>query len=150
MQVCNSSQTTAPTPHHSVFLQAGCPSCRPTNSVKALKERLHNLLLDYNYTTTVLRPYVLDYLAQPVPEETFTDAHLSLTSTILYQLPPPTMIHSIFPLQLTCLTVFCTTYLQVLFGLPLGRNPPLHITFLHPIIIFFSQHMPIPLQPVLL
>jgi len=26
-----------PTPHHSVFLQAGCPSCRPTNSVKALK-----------------------------------------------------------------------------------------------------------------
>ena len=23
--------------HHSVFLQTGCPSCRPTNSVKALK-----------------------------------------------------------------------------------------------------------------
>jgi len=23
--------------HHSVFLQAGCPSYRPTNSVKALK-----------------------------------------------------------------------------------------------------------------
>jgi len=26
-----------PAPHRSVFLQAGCPSCRPTNSVKALK-----------------------------------------------------------------------------------------------------------------
>jgi len=26
---------TMPAPHH--FLQAGCPSCRPTNSVKALK-----------------------------------------------------------------------------------------------------------------
>jgi len=27
-----------PVPHHSkFFLQAGCPSCRPTNSVKALK-----------------------------------------------------------------------------------------------------------------
>ena len=26
---------TTPAPHHSVFLQAGCPSCRPTNSVKA-------------------------------------------------------------------------------------------------------------------
>jgi len=26
-----------PTSHHSVFLRAGCPSCRPTNSVKALK-----------------------------------------------------------------------------------------------------------------
>jgi len=26
-----------PARHHSVFLQAGCPSCRATNSVKALK-----------------------------------------------------------------------------------------------------------------
>jgi len=39
MQVCTSVQTdnhasTAPLS----FLQAGCPSCRPTNSVKALKE----------------------------------------------------------------------------------------------------------------
>jgi len=32
-----SRQMTTPAPHHSVFLQAGCPSCRPTNSVKALK-----------------------------------------------------------------------------------------------------------------
>ena len=39
MQVCTRSrQTTTPAAHHSyVFLQAGCPSCRPTNSVKALK-----------------------------------------------------------------------------------------------------------------
>ena len=35
-----SRQTTMPTPHHSVFLQAGCPSCRPTNSVKVLKAQL--------------------------------------------------------------------------------------------------------------
>jgi len=32
-----SGQKTMPAPHHSVFLQAGCPSCRPTNSIKALK-----------------------------------------------------------------------------------------------------------------
>ena len=32
-----SRQITMPVPHHSSFLQAGCPSCRPTNSVKALK-----------------------------------------------------------------------------------------------------------------
>ena len=32
-----SRQITMPAPHLSVFLQAGCPSCRPTNSVKALK-----------------------------------------------------------------------------------------------------------------
>jgi len=38
MQVCTSLQTdnhTSTTPLS--FLQAGCPSCRPTNSVKALK-----------------------------------------------------------------------------------------------------------------
>ena len=33
-----SRKITTPAPHHSSFLQAGCPSCRPTNSVKALKE----------------------------------------------------------------------------------------------------------------
>ena len=32
----NSRQITMPAPHHSSFLQAGCPSCCPTNSVKAL------------------------------------------------------------------------------------------------------------------
>jgi len=32
-----SRQITMPVPHHSVFLQAGCSSCRPTNSVEALK-----------------------------------------------------------------------------------------------------------------
>jgi len=31
-------QITMPAPHHS-FLQAGCPSCRPTNSIKALKAK---------------------------------------------------------------------------------------------------------------
>ena len=39
--VCKSAprsrQTTTPAPHHSVFLRVGCPSCHPTNSVKALK-----------------------------------------------------------------------------------------------------------------
>jgi len=40
MQVCTSLQTDnhANTPPLS-FLQAGCPSCRPTNSVKALKAK---------------------------------------------------------------------------------------------------------------
>jgi len=40
-QVCTSLQTDnyASTPPLS-FLQAGCPSCRPTNSVKALKAQL--------------------------------------------------------------------------------------------------------------
>jgi len=40
MQVCTLLQTDnhASTPPLS-FLQAGCPSCRPTNSVKALKAK---------------------------------------------------------------------------------------------------------------
>jgi len=40
MQVCTSLQTEnhASTPPLR-FLQAGCPSCRPTNSIKALKAR---------------------------------------------------------------------------------------------------------------
>jgi len=44
MQVCTSLQTDN---HASIpplsFLQAGCPSCRPTNSVKALKARQYQL-----------------------------------------------------------------------------------------------------------
>jgi len=35
MQVCTSLQTD----NHASFLQAGCPSCRPTNCVKALMAR---------------------------------------------------------------------------------------------------------------
>jgi len=43
MQVCTSLQTDnhASTPPLS-FLQAGCPFCRPTNSVKALKALYSN------------------------------------------------------------------------------------------------------------
>ena len=43
MQVCTLLRTdnhdSTPPVHHSVFLHAGCPSCRPTNSVKALKAK---------------------------------------------------------------------------------------------------------------
>jgi len=51
--VCKSAprsrQITTPAPHHSVFLQAGCPSCRPTNSVKALKALLTLLTLTLKF-----------------------------------------------------------------------------------------------------
>jgi len=33
----NHHHQVAPTNQHPAFLQAGCPTCRPTNSVKALK-----------------------------------------------------------------------------------------------------------------
>ena len=44
-----SRQTAMPAPHHSVFLQAGCPSCRPTNSVKALKASEKYLFANNNH-----------------------------------------------------------------------------------------------------
>jgi len=102
-------------------------------------------------TTTVLRPFVRD-LDEPLPEVTFTHSHLSWSSTILYQLPPSTMIHSIFPVQFTCLTVF----LHNPSPSPLWSTSwsgSIHFilrTFLYPIIVFFSEHLPLPSQPVFL
>jgi len=52
MQVCTSLKTdnNASTPPLS-FLQAGCPSCRPTNSVKALKTVLWSMAhLPFTYS----------------------------------------------------------------------------------------------------
>ena len=57
MQVCTSLQTDnhASTPLLS-FLQAGCPSCRPNNSVKALKATTHLMWLKWKkYTQTCAR-----------------------------------------------------------------------------------------------
>ena len=122
---------------HPPFLQAGCPSCRPANSVKTLNTT----------TTTVLRPFVRDYPGEPVPEETCT--HPPSWSSSLYHLLPSIMIHGIFPVQITCLAIFlnnlspCPLWSTSLFG-------ALHLifhTFLHPVIIFFLQHMPIPSTP---
>ena len=46
MQICISPQTEN---HASIpplsFLQAGCPSCRPTNSVKALKAQMAHIII---------------------------------------------------------------------------------------------------------
>ena len=50
--ICKSAprcrQITMPVPHCSVFLQAGCPSCRPTNSVKALKTHYYTIRPNMN------------------------------------------------------------------------------------------------------
>jgi len=88
---------------------------------------------------------------RPVPEETLTHLHPSWSSDILYQLPPFTTIHSILCVQFTCLTVlFNNLSLGLLWSSSWSWTLYfiLH-AFLHPVIIF-SQHMPIPTQPVLL
>jgi len=54
MQVCTSLQTdNHASSHSSVFLQAGCPSCRPTNSVKALKATL-GIIMPLGITITII------------------------------------------------------------------------------------------------
>ena len=80
MQVCISLQTDnhASTPPLS-FLQAGCPSCCPTNSVKALKAKLgcqpkksqmqaQTLIGPNSHTHTRLMALFRDYPGEPVPE----------------------------------------------------------------------------------
>ena len=68
-----------------------------------------------------------------------------LTIIQFYQLLPSTTIHSILPVQILCLAIF----LHNLSPHPLWSTPwsgALHLifcTFLHPVSVFFLQHMPI-------
>ena len=74
----------------------------------------------------------------------------SWSSDILYQVPPSTTIHSILLVQFICLTVlFHICYPGPLWSSSWSGTPYfiLH-TFLHTFIIFFSQHVPVPSQPV--
>jgi len=96
--------------------------------------------------------FVWNNPGKSVPEETFTHSHLSWSSIIPYLLPPFFTIHSILYVQFTCLTVFFRN-LSPSFLWSTSWPGTLHfilLTFLHPVIDFFSQHMPIPSQPVLL
>ena len=61
-----SRQITTPAPHRSVFLQAGCPSCRPTNSVKALQARnswITSIIekISYKHSDTADRSHYSDH-----------------------------------------------------------------------------------------
>jgi len=124
-----------------------CPK-QPLGSRGSRLTQLHHDLV--TTTTIVLRPFVRDYLGEPVPEETLT--HPPSWSSNLYQLLPSTTIHSILPVQITHLAIF----LHNLSPCPLWSiswSGALHLifhTFLHPTSVFFSQHKPISLQPVLL
>jgi len=75
------------------------------------------------------------------PTKTYLDHQLSF-----YQLTSSTMIHSILPVQFTCLTVFLHNICPISVWSPSwsGTLHFIHHTFLHPITVFFSQHMPIP------
>jgi len=91
------------------FLQAGCPSCRPTNSVKALKARAlkAKALKAHTHTQPFYgsMDFVWDNPGEPVPEETFTHSHLSWSSIVPNLLHPSNTIHGILPVQSTRLTI---------------------------------------------
>ena len=106
---------------------------------------------DNNTTTIVLRPFVWDYPGEPVPEETFTHPP-SWSLSNLYQLLPSTTTHSILPVQIACLAIFLHNLSPHPFWFT-SWSGALHLifhTFLHPTSVFFSQHMPIQSQPVLM
>jgi len=76
----------------------------------------------------------------------------SWSSSSLYQLLPSAAIHSILPVQITCLAIFLHS-LSPHRVWSTSWSGALHLivhTFCHPISAVFLQHMPIPSQPVLL
>jgi len=85
--------------------------------------------------TTVLRPFVWDYLVEPVPKETFTHSHLPdhQSTFICFLHLLWSIASSLF--NLCAWQSFCTTSLQVLFGLPLGLA-----AFTSYFIHFFTNH----------
>ena len=82
---------------------------------------LHGLCLHTH--TTVLRPFVLVYPCEPIPEKTFIHSHPSCSSTILiiFLHLPRTMASSL--LNPRTWQSFLTTSNHVLFVLPLGLEP---------------------------
>jgi len=119
---------------------------------------VNSTAVDLSNTHTQTQPFYscLDFVrnnqAEPVQEETFSHSHLSWSSVVPYQLHPSNTIHGILPVQFMCLTVFFHN-LSPSFFWSTSWSGTLHFilhAFLHPIIVFFSLHMPIPSQPVLL
>ena len=89
MQVCTLLQTDnhASTPPLRVFLQAGCPSCRPTNSVKALKAYLY-MTHDYNIFLgdfSKLLSAVAYHVTIPLAKSTRLFTHSQFPSTSIWQ-----------------------------------------------------------------
>jgi len=137
--ICKSSaprsrQITTPLPHHSVFTgQIPIPAAQP---------HTHNRF-------TALR----NCPGQPGWAGTRRNIH-PLTLIVVINNPnllyPSTTIHGILRIQSTCSKVFFHN-LSPSFLWSTSWSGTLHFilhTFLYPIIVFFSQHMPIPSQPI--
>jgi len=101
--------------------------------------------LDFVRTT-----WVSWYQKKHSPTHTYS-GHQSFLICFLHLLRVAITIHGIFPVQFICLLVFFH-YLSPSFLWSTSWPDILHFilhTFLHPITVFFSQHMPVPSQPLL-
>jgi len=107
---------------------------------------ISNVLVTHTYTQLFYGSvdFFRDKPGESVPEETFTHSRLSWSSIVPNLLHLSTMIHGILPVQSTCLTVFdhnlSPTFLWSTSWPGNLHYFILHI-FLHPRIVFFSQHM---------
>jgi len=73
--------------------------------------------------TTILQPFVRDYLGEPVPEETFIHSHI-----LWYQSSFISFLHLLRSIASSLFNLcawqsFCTPSLQVLFGVPFVLAP---------------------------
>ena len=113
MQVCTSLQTDnhASTPPLS-FLQAGCPSCRPTNSVKALDQP------EVRYHSDALFPKNVDLNGRDFLVHNGCKEFVNLNSGSTVSNPPSTFfLFMFYPLCSLCSTVCsckscCTSHKQ--------------------------------------
>ena len=128
-----------------------CSSCKCCRFIRTYMITQHT----HTHTQTHTQPFygtveiVRDNPGEPVPEETFTHythrGHQSSLSAF-----PSTTTHGILCIQSTYSAVFFHN-LSPSFLWSTSWPGTLHFilhTFLHPIIVFLSQHMPIPSQPV--
>ena len=83
-----SRQITMPAPHHSSFLQAGCPSCHPTSSIKALKALTWQLI-----RITVIPSSDSQHTTSKA--NTMTDVHAMRTGTVPVRLCPRSVVSQI-------------------------------------------------------
>jgi len=127
--------------------------CRLTQVV--LLKRLDGKLRNYTHTHTTHNRFTALWNLSGTTRVSQHQKKHSPTTLIMvinhpYLLSPSTTTHGILRIQSTCSTVFfhnlCPSFLWSTYW-----PGTLHFildTFLHPIIVLFSQHMPIPSQPV--
>jgi len=78
-----------PLPPSPIFLQAGCPSCRPTNSLKALKAILQ-------HANTILTTVIIS----SIPGLSLNSLHVNLSVTLMPTHPSSDCHHSTLKCQL--------------------------------------------------